>query len=73
MAPLPVERVTMSPAFSHMGINFTGHLILKIPSKVKSNVLHQKAYVCIFSCATTRMVHLELTNGMTTDEFLQAF
>ena len=73
MAPLPTERVTISPAFSHVGIDFTGHLILKSQSKGPKNLPHQKAYVCIFSCATTRMVHLELTNDMTTDEFLQAF
>ncbi|XP_028412339.1 uncharacterized protein LOC114535156 [Dendronephthya gigantea] len=70
MAPLPAERVTYSPAFTHVGIDFTGHLILK--SQKKSDKSLQKAYVCIFSCATTRMVHLELTNDMTTEEFLQA-
>ena len=26
MAPLPTERITMSPAFSHAGIDVTGHL-----------------------------------------------
>jgi hypothetical protein len=73
MAPLPAERVTISPAFSHVGIDFTGYLILKTQKKNQANSPYQKAYVCIFSCATTRMVHFELTNDMTTDEFLQAF
>jgi hypothetical protein len=70
MAPLPAERATYSPAFTHVGIDFTGHLILK--AQKRSDKSFQKAYVCIFSCATTRMVHLELTNDMTTEEFLQA-
>ena len=30
-------------------------------------------YVCLFTCASSCMVHLELTNSLTTDEFLQAF
>ena len=33
----------------------------------------KKAYVCVFTRASSRMVHLELTNGLTTNEFLQAF
>ena len=32
-----------------------------------------KAYVCIFTCASSQMVHLELTKILTTDKFLQAF
>ena len=33
----------------------------------------KKSYVCLFTCASSRMVHLELTNSLTTDQFLQAF
>ena len=33
----------------------------------------KKAYECVFTRASSRMGHLELTNGQTTDEFLQAF
>jgi hypothetical protein len=43
MAPLPAERVTISPAFSHVGIDFTGHLILKTQKKNQANSPHQKA------------------------------
>ena len=69
MAPLPVERASPSPPFTHVGLDFTGHLFLKL----KGSTVPQKAYVFIFTCASTRMVHFELTNDMTTDEFLQAF
>ena len=69
MAPLPVGRASPSPPFTHVGLDFTGHLFLKL----KGSTVPQKAYVCIFTCASTRMVHFELTNNMTTDEFLQAF
>ena len=69
MAPLPVERASPSPPFTHVGLDFTGHLFLKL----KGSSVPQKAYVCIFTCASTRMVHFELTHDMTTEEFLQAF
>ena len=63
-------RESYEHAFTHVGIDFMGHLVLKAQKKSDRSV--QKAYVCIFSCTTTRMVHLELTNDMTTEEFLQA-
>ena len=69
MAPSSLERVCSSLQFAHVGLDITGHLFLK----QKGNKVLQKAYVCIFTCAPIRMVHLELTNDMTTEEFLQAF
>ena len=67
MGPLPQERVTPSLPFTHVGIDFAGPLYVKEGSNTK------KSYVCIFTCASSRMVHLELTNNLTTNEFLQAF
>ena len=67
MAPLPLERVQMSHAFSHVGTDFCGPLYIR----TKTNPV--KVYICIFTCAASRMLHLELTNDMSTDEFLQAY
>ncbi|XP_078371406.1 uncharacterized protein LOC144655058 [Oculina patagonica] len=67
MGLLPEERVTPSLPFTHIGTDFAGPLYVKEESSVK------KAYICVFTCASSRMVHLELTNSLTTDEFLQAF
>ncbi|XP_078364199.1 uncharacterized protein LOC144648546 [Oculina patagonica] len=67
MGLLPEERVTPSLPFTHIGTDFAGPLYVKEGSSVK------KAYICVFACASSRMVHLELTNSLTTDEFLQAF
>ena len=72
MAPLPAERVQMVPAFTNIGLDFMGPLYLKAKEKEKSSQAN-KAYVCIFVCEDTRAVHLELTNNMTTEEFLQAY
>lgn len=32
-----------------------------------------KSYICLFTCATTRGVHLEVTSDMSVEAFLQAF
>ncbi|CAB4006027.1 Tyrosine- phosphatase Lar [Paramuricea clavata] len=65
MGPLPHERVSFSPPFTHVGVDFAGPLYVcdKTP---------KKAYMCIFTCASSRMVHIELVKDMSTNEFLQA-
>ena len=67
MAPLSLERVQFSHAFSHVRPDFCGPLYARTKTNPK------KLYICIFMCASSRMLHLELTNDMSTDEFLQAF
>ena len=58
--------MSTSLPFVHIGTDFSEPLYVKEGSSVK------KAYACVFTCASSCMVHLELTNGPTT-EFLQAF
>ena len=67
MGPLPEERVTPSLPFPDIGIDFAGLLYMK------ERTIAKKTYVCLFTCASPHMVHLELTNSLTTDEFLQEF
>ena len=62
MAPLPSERVSLSPAFTHVGIDFAGPLF------VRGSPTSEKAYVC----ASSRRTHLELTSDLSTNEFFQA-
>ena len=53
--------------FVNISTDVAGPLYVKEGSRVKA------AYVCVFTCASLRMVYLKLTNGPTTDEFLQTF
>ena len=66
MGQLPHERVSFSPPFTHVRVDFAG------PLYVRDNTV-KKTYVCIFTCASSCMVHLELTKDMSTSEFLKAF
>jgi hypothetical protein len=65
-APLPSDRVKPSRAFAVTGIDFAGPLYIKVGSET------HKAYITLFTCATTRAIHLELCTDMSTNKFLMA-
>ncbi|EPB66843.1 integrase core domain protein [Ancylostoma ceylanicum] len=65
MGDLPSTRVRKSRPFEHVGLDYFG------PLAVSSNKNESmKAYGCIFTCRTTRLLHLELVENMTTEAFL---
>ncbi|XP_023705567.1 uncharacterized protein LOC111863452 [Cryptotermes secundus] len=66
-APLPADRLKPTKPFTVTGVDFAGPLYVKVGS------LTQKAYIVLFTCATTRALHLELASDMGTDKFLMAF
>jgi hypothetical protein len=65
VAPLPKLRVSEAPPFSVTGVDYTGHLFC-------SDFPGRKFYICLFTCAVVRAVHLELTDSLTTADFLLA-
>jgi hypothetical protein len=65
MPELPSTRVTRQSAFLNTGIDFFG------PLKVTGQ--QKKFYVCLFTCLSVRAVHLELADGLSTEDFLHAF
>ncbi|XP_069190223.1 uncharacterized protein [Procambarus clarkii] len=67
--PLPKERVVDLRPFETTGVDYTEPLILTgTPHKVPV-----KAYNCLFTCATTRGVHLKVISDMSAEAFQQAF
>ena len=64
---LPSCRVSEEPPFTNTGIDFAGPLF------VKENHETIKSYICLFTCASTRAVHLELLRDLSTNMFLTAF
>ena len=68
MSDLPIERIDAFKApFSCTGVDCFGPFLIK---QGRSEV---KRYGCIFTCLSTRAVHLEKLNGLDTDTFLNAF
>ena len=67
---LPDEWVSDDPPFMHTGIDFAGPLYT---SEKGANEEDSKTYVCLFTCASTRAVHLELTKRLSSEAFMLAF
>ena len=66
MADLPNERTNTAPPFSHCGVDMFGPFQIKDGRKQVSRVC------AIFTCFTTRAIHLEVTNKLDTDPFILA-
>ena len=60
--------VQEAPPFSITGVDFTGALYVK-----QDNGDEGKAYICLFTCATSRAIHLEVVTDLSTISFLMAF
>ena len=65
--PLVKSRVNQVEPFNVTGVDFTGALYVRAPEG------ERKVYICLFTCAVSRAVHLEIITDLTVDSFLQAF
>jgi hypothetical protein len=70
MGQLPAARFQPSRPFAATGIDYGGPFTLKIGGK--RSKLTQKAYLALFICMSTKVLHLELVNDLTTNAFLAA-
>ena len=66
---LPNFRVDERPPSTHVGVDFAGPLLVYN----KDTKEQDKCYVCQFTCASTRAVHLELTESLSVEALIRAF
>ena len=70
MAPLPISRLQCPlRAFERVGVDYGGPYLTK-QGRGKTRA---KRYLCLFTCLTTRAVHLEMAYSLDTDSFINAF
>ena len=62
MADLLPDRLTPAPPFTYVGLDFVGPYVTK----------EGKRYGALFTCVVSRAVHIEVTNSLETDLFLNA-
>ena len=70
MAPLPKSRVRLPlKAFGRVSVDYAGPFE-SIQGRSRKRA---KRYLCLFTCFTSRAVHLEMAFSLDTDSFLNAF
>ena len=67
--PLPSFRVSDDLAFSKVGVDFAGPLYVKNIYESKGEVF--KCYIALFTCASTRAIHVELVPDLTASSFIR--
>ena len=70
MAPLPRERIAIEEPFTNVGVDYTGELKIKMSQKSTKII---PSYLAIFTCMTTRAIHIEVVLSNTTEDFIMAF
>ena len=63
MPDLPETRATPSRAFQYVGVDYLGPILVQEKQKIK------KRWICLFTCLTTRAVHLDCVGNLTAEAF----
>ena len=66
---LPLFRIDDSFSFCNVGLDYAGPLFVRN----SANVATSKVYVLLFTCASSRAIHLELVPNMKSEAFIRAF
>ena len=70
MAPIPEIRLCFTfCTFDQTAVDYAG----PFTTVQGQGVRQQKRWLCLFTCLSTRAVHLEVAFGLDTDSFLNAF
>ncbi|XP_066911613.1 uncharacterized protein [Clytia hemisphaerica] len=73
MADLPKERLSVgSHAFENVGVDYFGPINVKQGRRTRRTAGTAKRYGALFTCMTTRALHLELAGDLSTDSFILA-
>ncbi|CAI6358169.1 unnamed protein product [Macrosiphum euphorbiae] len=67
MSNLPTSRITRATAFEKVGADFAGPFNIK--SKLRCRTF-TKSYLTLFICLTTKAVHLEKVDELSTEDFI---
>lgn len=71
MADLPSDRITPGPPFTTGGVDTFGPWTV-LARKTRGGVINNKRWAIMFSCLTTRAIHIEVIEEMSSSSFINA-
>lgn len=69
MSSLPEDRVTVDPPFTHVGLDVFGPWGVTF-RRTRGNSVESKRWAVMFTCLSTRAVHLEVIEAMSSSSFV---
>ena len=68
---MPEFRFKEGYPFGSTGVDIAGPLFVK--TVFGKDIEASKVYICLFTCGSTRAIHIELTLSLTTQAFIRCF
>ncbi|XP_054652021.1 uncharacterized protein LOC129192244 [Dunckerocampus dactyliophorus] len=71
MANLPAERLQVAPPFTYVGVDIFGPWDV-ISRRTRGGLSNSKRWAVMFSCMSSRAVHIEVIEAMSSSSFINA-
>jgi len=71
MAPLPSDRLSVGPPFTNIGVDVFGPWEI-VARKTRGSQGKSKRWAALFTCLSTRAIHIEVLEDMSTSSFINA-
>lgn len=71
MADLPPDRLSTEPPFTYVGLDVFGPWVITT-RRTRGGQANSKRWAVLFTCMSTRAVHIELIEAMDTSSFINA-
>ncbi|XP_030582792.1 uncharacterized protein LOC115778696 [Archocentrus centrarchus] len=71
MADLPADRLSTDPPFTNVGLDVFGPWVV-VTRRTRGGQANDKRWAVIFTCMSTRAIHIEVIESMDTSSFINA-
>lgn len=71
MSDLPEDRVTPGPPFSSVGVDVFGPWNV-VTRRTRGGMANSKRWAVLYTCLTTRAIHIEVIKELSTSAFINA-
>ena len=71
MSDLPADRLTVAPPFTYVGLDAFGPWSV-VTRRTRGGIANSKRWAILFTCLTTRAIHIEVIEEMTSSSFINA-